>query len=84
MRLLTPLPRDRRDPGGLGGPVANSLTLIFDASSRLWRHSEALGRPGVALGRLWEGLEEPWGSIYTKKLPINRTAAVMLRLHMYG
>ena len=31
-----------------------------------------------ALGELWEGLEELWEALYIDKLPINRTAAVML------
>ena len=41
----------------------------------------ALGGSGGALGgsgELLEGLEEVWEALYIEKLPINRTAAVML------
>ena len=33
------------------------------ASSRLWRQSEALGRPGGALEQLWDGLGSIWDSL---------------------
>ena len=50
--------------GGSGG----ALGELWEAQGQLWE----------ALAELWEALGELWEALYIEKLPINRTAAVML------
>ena len=52
-----------------------ALGELWEALGELWGALEELWE---ALGELWEGLEELWEALYIDKLPINRTAAVML------
>ena len=41
-----------------------------------------LGQLWEALAELWEALGELWEALYIEKLPINRTAAVMLQYNI--
>ncbi len=47
----------------------------WEGLEELW---EAQGQLWEALAELWEALGELWEALYIEKLPINRTAAVML------
>ena len=57
------------------GRSGGALGELWEALGELWEGLEELWE---TLGELWEGLEELWEALYIDKLPINRTAAVML------